>query len=131
MKNSRPHDPSVFCIKIQANPKKSYAIDPGLIRALTLDYDRDIGRLFENVVYLDLRRHRCHVSYYLTKDRREVDFIIQTPRGQKKFFQVVWNMEDPDTCERETRALETAMKELKIPGEILTLDAYLQKGIII
>jgi uncharacterized protein len=117
--------------KVQANPKKLYAIDPGLVRALTLDYDRDLGRLFENVVYLDLRRHRCHVSYYLTKDRREVDFIIQTPRGQKKFFQVVWNMEDPDTCERETRALETAMKELKIPGEILTLNAYLQKGIIV
>jgi predicted AAA+ superfamily ATPase len=117
--------------KVQANPKKLYAIDPGLVRALTWDYDRDLGRLFENVVYLDLRRHRCHVSYYLTKDRREVDFIIQTPRGQKKFFQVVWNMEDPATCERETRALETAMKELKIPGEILTLNAYLQKGIIV
>ena len=40
-------------------------------------------------------------------------------------------MEDPATSERETRALETAMKELKIPGEVLTLNAYLQKGIII
>src|SRR3569832_704021 len=80
--------------KVQANPKKLYTIDPGLIRALTLNYDRDLGRLFENVIYLDLRRHRCHVSYYLTKDRREVDFIIQTPRGQKKFFQVVWNIEN-------------------------------------
>ncbi len=117
--------------KVQANPKKLYAIDPGLIRALTLDYDRDLGRLFENVVYLDLRRQKCHVSYYLTKDRTEVDFIIQTPRGQKKLFQVVWNMEDPDTYERESRALETAMEELKIPGEILTLDAYLQNGILI
>ena len=40
-------------------------------------------------------------------------------------------MEDPDTYQRESRALETAMEELKIPGEILTLDAYLQNGIVI
>lgn len=117
--------------KVQTNPKKLYAIDPGLVRALTLDYDRDLGRLFENVVYLDLRRQGCHVSYYLTEDRREIDFIIQTPRGQKKFFQVVWYMEDQNTYERESRALETGMKELQIPGEILTLDAYLQRGVII
>lgn len=117
--------------KVQTNPKKLYAIDPGLVRALTLDYDRDLGRLFENVVYLDLRRQGCHVSYYLTEDRREIDFIIQTPRGQKKFFQVVWDMEDQNTYERESRALETGMKELQIPGEILTLDAYLQRGVII
>lgn len=117
--------------KIHTNPKKLYAIDPGLVRALTLNYDRDLGRLFENVVYLDLRRQGCHISYYLTKDRQEIDFIIQTPRGQKKFFQVVWNMEDQDTYERESSAFEAGIKELKIPGEILTLDAYLQRGVVI
>lgn len=117
--------------KVQANPKKLYAIDTGLVRALTLDYDRDLGRLFENIVYLDLRRQRCDVSYYMTEDRKEIDFIIKTPRGHKKFFQVVWDMEDKETFERESTALETGMKELNIPGEILTLDAYLQRGVTI
>ncbi len=117
--------------KVQTNPKKVYAVDPGLVRALTLDYDRDLGRLFENVIYLDLKRLGCHISYYLTQDRNEIDFIIQTPRGYKKFFQVVWNMEDDATYKRESKALEAGMKEMKIPGEILTLDTYLQHGIII
>ena len=37
--------------KVQTNPKKIYAIDPGLVRSLTLDHDNDLGSLFENVIY--------------------------------------------------------------------------------
>ena len=115
--------------KVQTNPKKIYGIDTGLIRALTLDYDNDWGRLFENMIYLELRRLGCKISYYLTHDRHEVDFLVQDPRGVKKLFQVAWNTEDPATLERETRALKTAMQELKIGGEIVTLASYLRQGI--
>jgi len=115
--------------KAQTNPKKLYAIDPGMIRALTLDFEGDLGRLFENVVYLDLKRLGYIVNYYLTSERYEIDFLAQTPRGHKKFFQVVWDMQDPQTMERETRALRSGINELKIEGEIITLDSYLQKGI--
>ncbi len=113
----------------QTNPKKIYAIDPGLVRALTLDYEKDLGRLFENVVFLDLKRLGCKISYYLTSERYEIDFLAQTPRGHKKLFQVAWDIEDPKTFEREERALKAGMKELKIDGEIITLDGYLRKGI--
>lgn len=34
----------------------------GMVRSLTLDYEKDLGRLFENVVYLDLRRQGYEVS---------------------------------------------------------------------
>lgn len=115
--------------KVHANPKKLYAIDPGMVRALTLDFDNDLGRLFENVIYLDLKRMGCKIFYYLTSKRYEIDFLIQTPRGHKKFFQVVWKMEDKLTIEREQRALQAGMEELKIDGEIITLDSYLQNGI--
>jgi uncharacterized protein len=115
--------------KAQTNPKKLYAIDPGMIRALTLDFEGDLGRLFENVVYLDLKRLGYIVNYYLTSERYEIDFLAQTPRGHKKFFQVIWDMQDPETMERETRALQSGINELKIEGEIITLDSYLQKGI--
>lgn len=115
--------------KVQTNPKKLYAIDPGMMRAITLDYENDLGRLFENVVYLDLRRLGCEISYYLTQERYEIDFLAQTPRGYKKFFQVAWDMQDPQTMERENRALQAGTKELKIEGEIVTLDSYLRNGI--
>lgn len=115
--------------KTQTNPKKLYAIDSGMIRALTLDYERDFGRLFENIIYLELRRLGCKVSYYLTSERYEIDFLAQTPRGHKKFFQVAWDASDPHTIEREQRALQAGMKELKIEGELITVDSYLREGI--
>lgn len=115
--------------KIHTNPKKLYAIDSGLVRALTLDYENDIGRLFENIIFLELKRLGCKISYYLTADRYEVDFLVQTRRGHKKFFQVVWNAEDECTLAREQRALQMAMKEQKITGEMLTLASFLEKGI--
>lgn len=115
--------------KTQTNPKKLYAIDPGMVRALTLDYENDLGRLFENIVYLDLKRLGYKINYYLTSERYEIDFLVQTPRGQKKFFQVTWDLQDPKTAEREQRALLAGMKELNIEGEIITLDSYLREGI--
>lgn len=115
--------------KTHTNPKKLYAIDSGMVRALTLDYENDLGRLFENIVYLDLRRLGCKINYYLTNERYEVDFLAQTSRGHKKLFQVAWDTQDASTIEREERALKAAMKELKIDGELITLDSYLRKGI--
>lgn len=117
--------------KVQTNPKKIYAIDPGLARAMTLDYENDLGRIFENVIYLELRRLGCVVHYYLTKSRYEVDFLVQTPQGNKKLFQVVWKMEDAQTLKREDRALREGMISLKIDGEIITLDSYLRSGIVL
>lgn len=115
--------------KIQANPKKLYAIDPGLIRAFTMDYETDLGRLFENIIFLELKRLGANVSYYFTAERYEVDFLIQTPQGCKKLFQVTWDMEDEKTLQREQKALQAGMNELKIDGEIITLASYLQNGV--
>jgi hypothetical protein len=50
-------------------------------------------------------------------------------RGHKKFFQVPSDMQDAQTMEREEGALQEGMKELKIDGEIVTLDSYLLEGI--
>lgn len=115
--------------KQHSNPKKIYSVDPGLARALTLDFETDLGRLFENVVYLELRRRGCKVNYYLTEARHEVDFLVHTLTGHKKLFQITWNQDDIKTREREQRALEEAKHELKIEGEIITLDSFLSRGI--
>ena len=115
--------------KSQTKPKKLYAIDPGMIRAMTLDYENDLGRLFENIIYLELKRLGCKITYHLTADGYEIDFLAQTPRGHRKLFQVVWDMHNPQTLERENRALQAGMKELKIEGEIITLDSYLREGV--
>lgn len=115
--------------KIQVNPKKIYVIDTGLIRAMTMEHSRNLGRLFENLIYLDLRRKGFTVNYYLTKDRYEVDFLVQTPQGKKELLQVTWDMDDIETKHREERALAAGMKELNIPGRIVTLESYLRHGL--
>ncbi len=116
--------------KVQSNPKKIYAVDTGLVRAFTLDHHKDLGRLFENLIYLDLRRRGLIIHYYLTHDRYEVDFLVQTRQGQKELIQVTWDMADNETKIREERALAAAMKELNVPGRIITLDSYLREGIL-
>jgi uncharacterized protein len=115
--------------KAQTKPKKLYAIDPGMVRALTLDYEKDLGRLFENIIFIELKRLGCKINYYLTSEGYEIDFMAQTPRGHKKLFQVAWDVEDEKTLAREERALQAGMNELKIDGEIITLHSYLQNGI--
>lgn len=114
--------------KVQTNPKKIYAVDPGMVRSVTLNYDQNLGRLFENIVYLDLRRQGYRVNYYLTAERYEIDFLAESGRGEKKFFQVAWDITDPKTLEREQRALEAGMKELGVPGELITVNSYLRKN---
>ncbi len=123
------HDPSIR--KVQINAKKIYCIDPGLVRAVTLDYEKDLGKLFENIIYLELRRMGYKINYYLTRERFEVDFLVESPQGKKKLFQVVWHTEQKDTMVREERALNSAISELGIDGEIITLDSYLRYGISI
>ncbi len=115
--------------KAQLHPKKLYTIDSGIVRACTFDYIQDLGRLFENIIYLDLRRLNSKISYYLTSEHYEIDFLTQSGQGQKKIFQIAWHTDSPKTLEREQRALNSAMKELNSPGELITLDSYLQKGI--
>ena len=111
--------------KAQTRPKKMYAIDPGMVRALTLDHEGDLGRLFENVVFLDLKRLGYDVSYYVTSEGYEVDFLARGPRGVQKLVQVVWEMTESSTQERETRALKAGMAELKVEGQLITLESYL------
>lgn len=115
--------------KTQTNPKKNYTIDPGLLNATKLNTQNDLGRLFENVVYLDLRRQGYKIFYYLTKERYEIDFLAQSPQGKEKLIQVCWDTSNAETLVREERALKIATKELKIEGELITLQSYLRGNI--
>lgn len=111
--------------KVQTNPKKIYAIDTGLVRAYTMGRTQDVGHHFENLIYLDLKRRGYEeICYYLTKTRKEVDFMARNGLGKWHLYQVCWDMSDTKTLERETVALREAEKELGIKGEIITPDSY-------
>jgi len=110
--------------KTQTNLRKIYAVDTGLVKAYTMSLSQNLGHHFENLIYLDLRRSNHTVHYYLTASRREVDFFACDHQGQWHLYQVCWNMDDPQTLERETLSLNEAEKELGIKGHIITPTSY-------
>lgn len=110
--------------KTNSNPRKIYAIDSGLARAISFSMNENYGHLFENLVFLDLKRKGHKIFYYLTKERYEVDFLTQDQLGKIKLYQVVWDDSNVETAARETRALEAAKAELGLEGEIITPKNY-------
>ena len=71
-------------------------------------------------------RNNISIYYYLTQQRHEVDFLIRDLKGRYKLIQVVWDMQNKETMEREERALKEAEKELGVKGEIITVESYLK-----
>lgn len=111
---------------MQTTPKKIYGIDSGLILANTFNLSNNFGKLLENQVYLDLRREGKKIFYYQTSNDYEIDFITLDIQGKYEMIQVVWDLEDSQTLERETRALHQAEQELGFSGKIVDLSSYLR-----
>jgi uncharacterized protein len=110
--------------KTQTNPKKIYTIDTGLIYAYINSSSENLGHLFKNLIYIELRRRGYEVYYYLTHERYEVDFLVKDHRNKFHLYQAVWDLTDAKTMEREMRALKAAEKELKIKGKIITPQSF-------
>jgi predicted AAA+ superfamily ATPase len=110
-------------------PRKVYAIDPGLARAMSHVAAGDVGPRLENAVYLQLRRRRHGlleggISYYMTAGGREVDFVVGDPFEGigRELIQVSATIADPATRDRELRTLAEAMDELGLrEASIVTL----------
>lgn len=111
----------------QNTPKKIYAIDHGLIRALSLQTNDLYGKLFENLIYIDLRRQYKKIFFYKTHEGFEIDFVTIDSSGKRECLQVCWDTSNPETLKREERALFAAKKEIGIPGRIITPYDYLRE----
>jgi Predicted ATPase (AAA+ superfamily) len=87
------------------NPSpKYYAVDQG-IRNMLLGFDTsDVGRILENVVFLELIRRGNEVMIGKW-DAKEVDFVASLPEGGKEYFQVCYDINLEDTRERELSPL--------------------------
>lgn len=98
--------------------EKYYVVDIGLRFMLIGSQQADMGRILENVVYLELLR-RGYEVYVGKVDECEVDFVAQNSKGTT-YFQVALTVRDEKTLDRELRALE-AIKD-HYPKYLLTLD---------
>lgn len=114
-----PHEPSH--VKQQARARKIYAVDTGLINAVTFRYLEDKGRLMENVVFLQLIRKEHDVTYL--NDKAECDFIIHQRESVIAAMQVCLSLKDEVTRNREINGLLNAISQFDLSeGYIITLD---------
>jgi predicted AAA+ superfamily ATPase len=81
---------------------KYYVVDLGFRSALVSGkVDADLGHKLENLVYLELRRRNIGDIWVGKVDEKEVDFVVQNPRGEREYYQVVYTTYDTATLERE------------------------------
>ncbi len=104
----------------QVAPKKTYAIDTGLVRSVGFSFSPNTGRLLENLVYLALRRRTRDIYYVAAPGGWEVDFYL--PEG-RQLVQVAQSLDQPETREREVRALLAAMRSLGVDHGLILTDA--------
>ncbi|MFH1416309.1 MAG: ATP-binding protein [Elusimicrobiota bacterium] len=112
--------------------KKIYVIDNGLMEAVGYSSSQDIGRMYENLVFMELKRRKKEIYYYKDNAGKEVDFIIREGRKVKECIQVCFNIDDIKTQKRETSSLIRAMEKFNLAeGKIITCekeDAVNEKG---
>ena len=102
------------------NPRKIYTVDVGFKTAMDYPFSIDIGRVFENIVFLELRRKSEKIYYF--KGKHEVDFYY-TSGGKEHLLNVSYEMESPATRAREIKGLIEAMKSLSLKeGSIITAE---------
>mgnify|MGYP005834815145 CR=1 FL=1 len=105
-------------------PRKSYLGDIGFMHSIS--GKKVMGRLYENSVFLELKRRLSQnqeINYWKNKEGVEADFIIREGFKIKEIIQVVYDLNDEKTKDREIKGLISCAKEFKIKnGTIITKD---------
>jgi predicted AAA+ superfamily ATPase len=104
-------------LKVQAhNPKKVYCIDSGIRNVKSIS--EDIGKIAENVVFLELKRHGKEIYYH--KDKYELDFVIVEKQSVKEMIQVCYSdLDNPDTYDRELAGILEGFAKYKVKEALL------------
>ena len=90
------------------NPRKAYPVDPGLIPLFDRTGRANVGHALETAVLVELERRRFDVTYVRTPEGYEVDFLARRAGGSMELVQVCADLTDPETANRELRALDAA-----------------------
>jgi hypothetical protein len=113
----------------EKSPRKVYAIDVGLANTVGFRFSQNMGRLAENLVFLELKRKEMLASnleiyYWKDVNHREVDFLIKENLKVKQLIQVCWEVNRLEIKNREIRALLKAMKEFNLEEGLIITDDY-------
>jgi len=103
--------------------QKIYACDWALAKSVGFAGVLNEGALFENLVCIELKRRKYKVSYYLTKQGYEIDFVVQNFQNSLiAQYQACHTLTDSNRL-RETRGIVDTAKKFGIEQNfIITYD---------
>jgi predicted AAA+ superfamily ATPase len=111
---------------VVANQKKVYTIDNGFARANSISLGLDKERLFENMIYLSIRRK--HDQLYYFREKGECDFVIREKDKIVDAIQACYDLNE-DNIQRELSGLKEAMDYFNLKeGTLITLSQEDQLG---
>ncbi len=89
------------------NPRKIYGVDIGIKKVMDGSFALNIGKIYENIVYLKLRKASKDI-YYFFKGKREVDFYCKIG-GKDILINVCYDISGVNAQSREIEGLSEAM----------------------
>jgi len=101
-------------------PRKAYLGDTGFLHAISGRKDK--GRLFENAVFLEMKRRlqpQQEINYWKNKEGAEVDFIVREGLRTTEIINVVYDLSDEKTKRREIKGLVACAKECNLKDSLL------------
>lgn len=100
--------------------KKMYCIDNGLVTATAFQFSDNFGKLFENLVYTELKK-TSDANIYFFNDQKECDFILHDSKNTiaiQSCYQLT-----AENRTREIAGIQAAMKKFSSKkGLIITFD---------
>ena len=113
----------------EKSPRKVYSIDTGLSNTIGLRFSQNIGKVAENLVFLELLRRKItnpkiELYYWKNERHQEVDFVIKDGISIKKLIQVCWDINKLNTKKRETGSLIKGLEELKLSEGLIITEEY-------
>ena len=101
------------------NPKKIYCTDTGIRNIVGFKFSDDIGKLYENIVFIHLKRNIKEIYYW--KNNYECDFITKEGKNLSA-IQVCYDI--ANAKERELKGILEAMKQFKIKKGLIITENY-------
>lgn len=108
-------------VKSENSQKKTYVIDSGLGSSVDFKLGKDVGRLLETVVALELLKQQKQIAYQ--QNGFECDFVVIDKNVVTEAIQVAVSVSDAKTMGREIKGLvQTCLKNGLTEGIVITLD---------
>lgn len=112
------------------NPKKFYSIDNGLQSAISFRVFDDNGKLFENAVFLGLRKKFDQIFYW--QEDKEVDFIVKDKENIAYIINASVSIYNENTRNREIESLMACMHALgKTESILVVMENFNKKSMMI